>query len=162
MNNNNLHQWAELNPTQKKILTCLMDSGKPLKQSELIASVKVSQSAVSKNLKVLREKRYISFRNSTYRAINKEDELQALTGRIAQAPSEVFSVSANTLAVKIQPRLYMIYETDFKNCFFNINCKNSNELFGIVCCGDVLYIHLRDENSVLLKENIQIIKKFFS
>lgn len=148
-----------------------------LNAKELCQQLGVSQSTVSRYINRLLDLRYIYIKTKDgkqhYYYRNKQAALAALKQEFAPDPSPIFPVTETTLAVKIDPRFYRVYETEFWECFYNEDFEGNNEIFAISFSGNVMYIHLwkepvenkatDDEPPIsVLRENVELISNFFN
>lgn len=167
---------SELNENTKRILTFIQERS-PLSVADLMHLTGVSQPTVSRCTRALLDLRYIYDKHrdgkTYYYYNNKQAALAALKKEFSPMPSPIFPVTENTLAVKIDPRFYKVYETHFRACFYNEDFDGKNEIFAITFSGDVMYIHLwkepvenkttYDEAPIsVLRENIELISDFFN
>ncbi len=169
MNRYNDH---ELTGNTQRILRLLQEKG-PLSVDEIMQELNISQATVSRHIGKLMDSHYAYAKKQNgkhyhyYR--NKPAALKALKQEFQPLPSPVFSVTDTTLAVKIDPRFYRIYETEFWQCFNNENFPDDNELFAVTFSGDVMYVHLWPDHmnrqpasdASVLQENIELISNFF-
>lgn len=168
------HKGIELKENTKRILRLIQEQ-EPLNSRDLERLAGVSQSTISRCTTELSDLRYIYIKRRDGKAYyyynNKQAALAALKKEFLPMPSPIFSVTENTLAVKIDPRFYRVYETDFLECFYNEDFEGKNEIFAITFSGDVMYIHLWKEpvenkttydEALVLKKNIELISDFFN